>query len=302
MGEVRDQVLLKWAQLNTTYQQLSSNITREICDYLKALKALITAESSVILFFHFDSDTWQPLFNFISRVDIHSASILYIDSQHVFACGGSSYSSYDAKAQDLVVLLSPGDVEMLESMDRARWGHGLLQNSGEIYVFGGTSLASLAADAKLKQYEEYSLLGKKWGKGTEMVNSRAFFVICRYADQVYLCGGGTRAVESFSLLHRSFTPLPFQLPEESSSLATVQGYHLTVITQTHVGVWDVRDGHRVSSKKRPFGAVWSRCMPVVRAGCIYVVDFGICKGISLETGKIAKEIPNAGFFPINRFR
>lgn len=296
MGEIRDQVLLKWTQLNTVYRQLSSNITREICEYLKALKALITAEGSVILFFHFDSDTWQPLFKFISRVDIHSASMIYLDSQHVFACGGSSYSSFDTNAQDQAVLLSPGDVEMLESMTRARWGHGLLLNSGEIYAFGGTSLASLASDAKLKQYEEYSLQKKKWEKGTEMVNSRAFFAICRYADQVYLCGGGTRSVECFSLLHRSFTPLLFQLPEESSSLATVQGYRLTVITQTHVGVWDVRDGHRVSSKKRPFGAVWSLCMPVVRAGCIYVVDFGICKGISLETGEIAKEVPNAVFY------
>lgn len=301
MGDVRDQVLLQWVHLNTTYRQLSSNITREICDYLKALKALITTEGSAILFFHFDSDTWQPLFNFIRRVDIHSASLLYIDSQHVFACGGSSYSSFDTNAQELAVMLSPGGFEMLESMGKARWGHGLLQNAGEIYAFGGTSLASLAADVKLKQYEKYSLQGKIWGKGTEMVNSRAFFVVCRYADQVYLCGGGTRAVECFSLLHRSFTPLLFQLSEESSSLSTVQGYHLTVITQTHVGVWDVRDGHRVSSKKRPFGAVWSLCMPVVRAGCIYVVDFGICKGISLETGEITKEIQNA-ISPINSFR
>lgn len=285
MGEARNRVLIVWAHLETLYRRLSGNVIREICDYLHDKKALVALEGKSVLTFNIETLTWQLLFQLPSPIPLKTASLLYLDDQQIFASGGSEDSC--EKSTSLAFLLSPECMGRVGSMARARQGHALLQDSEKVLVFGGAS--GLAVDSELKVYEEYNLQGKRWKLGAEMIHARAFFTVCRYSCTVYLCGGGTRTVESFNLLACSFTQLPFQLSEESSCLAAVQGCRLTVLTQTNLQVWDLREGQRVSSKKRPFGAVWSVCTPVIRAKVAYLVDFGICKAINLCTGIIVNE-------------
>jgi len=280
---VRDRVQVVW----TLYKRLSGNVIREICDYLQDRKALIAVEGRKVLKFSIATLTWQPLFQLPQTLPLQ-ASLLYISHQQLFLSGGFDHSSQ--KAASPAFLLSPGGVELVGSMTRARQGHALLLDSGEVLVFGGTSAAGVAVDAKLKVCERSNLQGNWWKLGREMVHARAFFTLCRHSCEVYLCGGGTRTMESFNLLSSSFTLMPFQLCEESPCLSVVQGYRLTVLTQTSLQVWDLRQGQRISSRKRPFGAIWSTCPPIVRANLVYLVDFGICKSINLHTGTIVTEI------------
>ena len=290
MGDIREKTILIYVK-SMGKLRLPVTILREICDYLTAGKGLVTVEKDSVMRFDVVTRTWEREFRLQREVDMPAGSMVCLQDGRVFVCGGLLQTQISSIAHDKACILSSqSGIDTVNRMSKARWGHGVVLVGQKVLVFGGTALLNLAADDGLKKYEQFNVQKRSWKLKNEMIKPRTFITPCRYGESIYLCGGGSKSIEKFNLFTHSFLLLPIQLDEDSSTLSVIQANLLIILTQSTLSTYNLFTSTRISIHSRPYGSIWSNCPPMTDGENVYIVDYGICKGVSLRTGEVEVEV------------
>ena len=160
------------------------------------------------------------------------------------------------------------------------WGE-----SPHVRPFQGTGAAYLNTS------ESFSLSTSVWTQNSNMIFPRAAFNPCLSAPLIWLCGGRSATVETFSITSGLFTLIPeFVLPAHSCNVALIRNSELVVITNCHVCVFGVKSRETVLIRKHMEYYSWSNCTPGVTNNAVFISDnvFKVIRKIDFITGEMTK--------------
>lgn len=181
--------------------RLSSNILREVHYYLQG-PFLAVIHSQQLAVFDVGTRTWKVC-NLDMGMNIYrSESYLMISSREVFIAGQSHYH-YERNRRVYILNMS-GSVRRLRNM-LVRGGPGLYysQENCSVLAFGG---GFNYYQQQLRCVQTYSFLKDHWEMLPYKMNyPRAFFTPSEYHGSLYLVGGHSTQIESFSLKTHDFT-------------------------------------------------------------------------------------------------
>ena len=84
----------------------------------------------------------------------------------------------------------------------------------------------------MKESEKGDPSSGPWRMLPGMNAARCCFTPCQFAGLVYLCGGQTDTIETYSMETNTFELLSLRLPESSSCISFVYNSHLVTLTDT----------------------------------------------------------------------
>ena len=292
LQEPDSEVKLLWVRHSVQlYKRLSLNITREVCTYVRNSHVLIAVQPHRVV--TFSLDTLQPvsLFELRERVVVGSgAAFCMVGEKKVFLCGGGE-EELDCKAyidSNTAFVLKESGVKLLPSLKDSLRAPGLYfhRARNSVYVFGGRDRYGKSLDSAqtlpLKAASNWQCL-------PTMSNARAFFNPCATESLVFLVGGWTTSIETYSLITHNFTLFELELPIDfarSACTAVLNAYSVIALAPTMLCEAEEHCTRWKRTQEVQLQSTWSNCRPWVQGGRVYVVSmlYGVCRGVDLTCG------------------
>lgn len=123
-----------------------------------------------------------------------------------------------------------------------------------------------------------------------MYSPRKYFNPCASDLLVFLVGGWTISIETYSLTTYIFTKIELELPLnfQLSACTAVMGAY-SVIALANMMLCEADKGGKGWKRVQEVWveSVWSNCKPWVQGGQVYVVSllYGVYRGVSLDSGE-----------------
>jgi hypothetical protein len=155
-----------------------------------------------------------------------------------------------------------------------------------IYVFGGCGRYGKS----LSTCEKLPLSSPQWKKMPSMHSARKYFNPCATDLLVFLVGGWTTFIETYSLTTHNFTQIELELPANflSSACTAVLGAYSLIALATTMLCEAEEGGKRWKRTQEVWvESAWSNCKPWVQDGQVFVVSllYGVCRGVNLASGE-----------------
>jgi len=219
----RSRLLVLWSKSHS-HSRLSTNILREVCEYLSydhyPLSYTGEYRGFKLYLQLYDWERGQT----VRLCQVHEAlsdvALVYIRGNRVVVTGGlrgEFYADYD----DLhypdcaCVLVNRRNYTHLPCLQIGRLRHATCYDPVRdcVYVLGG--LRSLARESAIRSCESLDMQERRqWTQLAEMHIARWRFTPVVYKSGIYVAGGGTVVMETYDPVLDKFELLPFNLPDE----------------------------------------------------------------------------------------
>lgn len=280
--------------------KLSFNVIREIGSYLADRFLLAQVTSTALELFNTSALCWGPHV-------LHTPIEVYQDSRWVMLedgrlfCSGGRSTQTDNQALKMLskayLLSRDGTVEMLPDMLIARYNHGVIEVLLRIYVFGGGERKGVYAIIKnIVQFQQcekidLSMHNRKWQPLPDMKEGRWAFNPCLFNEYVYVCGYGSRLVETFSPQTDRFLSLRVEVPENTACCLLVHNNLLVIHSENYISRFTAAQTGQLFQQTQVrcrYSGRYSNSQPVVDSarGLYLIIWLGVAYSINLETGAL----------------
>ena len=255
-----------------------ANTAKVFQSVLQAKSQLVRVTNSYIQCFDFQTGAWKqqlPLNPHI-HADWNSSWVMLEDGS-VFICGGGSRG-----ALNTAYIVGAGCEEQ-GNMCMARFAHGVLAYSNNVYVFGG------ANGDRLKSCEKYHLQEQRWTLLPSMQQPRCLFNPCLFNGSIYLCGFYSALLEVFSPHNEQMLPFKLSMPAGERSFCCMYVEDNLLVVHLNLHILKYRAGpqlEEVSRSSTGESVIWQNSQPVVNAALrlYYIVQEGKCYCFNMDTG------------------
>jgi hypothetical protein len=192
----------------------------------------------------------------------------------VVCCGGfRRYSAY--------LISFTGAVTLLPDMITPRYRHGVVVDQGQVYAFGGMNQCGLCC------CEVLSLSSlQQWQRLPDMRFAHHSFSPFTVNGLVYIWGGGTPRVETFSLESRRFTVIGIEDITQclGEQCAVVKDNQLYLVTTERKMIGSTGDFKLKVQYHRNIDKLYSQASPILYQGHLFTLWQGHIYSLNLATG------------------
>ena len=172
-------------------------------------------------------------------------------------------------------------------MNVGRSCFGALYDSGVCYLFGGfQKLKPYKQAALMRESELFRVNTSEWRLLPHMQFERMDFNPCLFRTDIWLCGGRTSEIETFSTVKLEFSTRGWGLHEATQALNVATEDGVVVISVNFIAIWN--DGY-ITTSAHPQISPFSNCTPIVINQKIYSFSED-CLVIDLNSGVEIRKI------------
>lgn len=264
----RAMLLWVWRRV-PTWTHVSTNILREVVDYLPTFRAqMVWVKESKVLGFDLDIQQWKSLFTLHSQVPVSPSSYaLLLDGDQVLL-------RTNAEQEARLYLLTAGVVERMPDLLELCELDGFICRpyTRAMYSFGGLGTTALRTAEVLARTQ------RKWQVLPQMTHSRHSFNPCLHLDYIYLCGGNeSGSSERFNPITQTYEDIAL-VTNPGSSVTISLGESLLVYSSHLCQHWK---DQILEKREHRLHSLVSSCAPLFVRDCVYLFNPFLMKAYEL---------------------
>lgn len=285
-------IQLLWTRrYGPTFQKLSLNITREVCNYYTFLPDVLARPIRDIWAFQLSSKTWKP-FQIWHRFD-RIISAVFVGEAKVFLVLTNITSAYEDPPY--YAMYESGDVTKCGGFQQDRYSCGVAydQIKNCVYILGGRDNCFSDAAFQTKLCSRFALSSYEEEPLPDMLVGRCDFGLCWHQRLLYLCAGSHPSVHTFdpvTLAHSSCCRLDIEA--EDDFLAVSYNEEVVILSRNMIWRGQGQQWRKELRKEVENEYDSSIGSPVLLGDSLYYSYSDGCAAFNLDTGEVRRYVFN----------